>query len=110
MSEMLYDKKAIGIRVQAYRNHLHMTQEQLAERIDKSIVTVADIERGAAGMSMKTLFRICNALKVSPNELLLSENDEEMSDLDWLTDALANSPERVRTGAIEILRAYLRSV
>lgn len=110
MSEMLYDKKAIGIRVQAYRNHLGLTQEQLAERIDKSLVTVADIERGAAGMSMETLFRLCDVLRVTPDALLLPEKDEEMGDLEWLTNALENSSERVRAGAIEILRAYLRSV
>ena len=110
MSEMLYDRKAIGIRVQEYRNRLHMTQEQLAEKIDKSLVTVADIERGAAGMSMKTLFRLCDTLMVTPNELLLSGEAKEKSDLEWLIDALENSPERVRTGAVEILRAYLRSV
>lgn len=110
MPEMIYDKKEIGMRVQSYRNRLHLTQEQLAERIDKSIVTVADIERGAVGFSMETLFRLCNALQTTPNDLLLPEADGDMSEVEWLTAALRNSPERVREAAAEILRAYLRSV
>lgn len=110
MIEFEYDRKAIGARVQAARNRCHLTQEALAERIDKSLVTVADIERGAAGMTIKTLYRVCNALEVTPNDLLLPGGEGEDAELDWLVNALENSPERVRAGAIDILRAYLRSV
>lgn len=110
MPEIKYDKKEIGMRVQIYRNRLHLTQEQLAERIDKSLVTVADIERGAVGFSIETLFRLCNALQITPNDLLLPEAGGDMREVEWLTAALQNSPERVRETAADILRAYLRSL
>lgn len=110
MSEFIYDKIAIGNRIREYRDKLGITQEALAERTERSWRLIADLERGAVGLSLETLFRLCNALQTTPNDLLLPGGDGERSDLDWLTDALANSPERVRAGAIDILRAYLRSV
>ena len=110
MSNLMYDKRAIGERVQTRRLAMHLTQEKLAELIEKTVVTVADIERGAAGMSMKTLFRLCDALKTTPNDLLLPEKSGNMDELEWLNEVLANSPEDVRATAIDIVRAYLRSV
>ncbi len=113
MSEFIYDKYAVGDRIRKQRERLAITQENLAERIERSWRLVADIERGAAGMSMETLFRLCNALRVTPNDLLLpggNPEDGEEAELAGLVDALKNSPARVRAGAIDILRAYLRSV
>ena len=110
MSNLMYDKRAIGERVQARRLAMHLTQEKLAELIGKTVVTVADIERGAAGMSMKTLFNLCDVLKTTPNDLLLPERSGDMGELEWLNEVLANSPEHVRATAIDIVRTYLRSV
>ena len=110
MSNLMFDKKAIGERVQARRLAMHFTQEKLAELMQKSTVTIADIERGAAGMSMKTLFHLFEILKTTPNDLLLPEKSRDMSELEWLNEVLANSSEHVRATAIDIVRAYLRSV
>ena len=110
MFKLMYDRKAVGERVQTRRVSMHLTQDKLAELIDKTTVTIADIERGAAGMSMKTLFDLCNVLKTTPNDLLLPERSGDMSELEWLNEALANSSEHVRATAIDIARAYLKSV
>ena len=110
MPEFIYDKIAIGNRIREHRDRLGLTQEELAERIERSWRLVADLERGAVGFSMETLFRLCNALQAAPNDLLLPEADGDLREVEWLTSALRNSPARVRDAAAEILRAYLRSV
>ena len=110
MYSFMYDKVSVGMRIQEKRKLLGLTQEKLAEKIDKSLRLIADVERGAVGMSMETLFELCNALKVTPNDLLLPSEDHESDDLNWLVETLGNSSDHVRAAAIDILKAYLRSV
>lgn len=112
MSEFINDKYAIGNRIREYRDRMGITQEALAERVDRSWRLIADLERGAVGLSLETLSRLCAVLQATPNDLLLPGGNGGGGDpeLSWLVNALENSTERVRAGAIDILRAYLRSV
>lgn len=110
MAESKYDRIVIADRIRMYREKMCLTQEGLAECTDRSWRLIADLERGAVGLSLDTMFRLCAVLKVTPNDLLLPGGEGEDAELSWLVNALENSPERVRAGAIDILRAYLRSV
>ena len=105
-----YDRARTGRRIQAQRMALKLTQEKLAERMDCSLRFVADVERGAVGMSIDSLVNVCAALKTSPNALLDDGDgrDEGASDLNWLLSALSNLSARECDTALEILRAYLR--
>ena len=58
-----YDRARTGRRIQARRMALELTQEKLAERMDCSLRFVADVERGAVGMSIDSLVRACAALQ-----------------------------------------------
>jgi hypothetical protein len=49
-------------------------------------------------------------LKTTPNDLLLFDEARNDDELSWAMDALSNASEHARASAIEILRAYLRSV
>ena len=46
---------AIGCRIQFSREQAGMTQEQLAEKINRSTQFVSTIERGIAGASLETI-------------------------------------------------------
>lgn len=109
MSDFVYDKVAVGIRVREKRLAMHMTQEKVAEKMDKSLRLITEIERGTVGMSIETLLCLCEALKTTPNDLLLPNAKPSDSELDWVIDALTNASEHVRSSAIDILRSYLRS-
>ena len=102
-----YDRARTGRRIQARRMALKLTQEQLAERMDCSLRFVADVERGAVGMSIDSLVNVCAALKTSPNALLRDAKEPAGEDA-WLLAALDNLPARRRETALDILRAYLR--
>ena len=110
MSDFVYDKAAVGARIQEKRLALRLTQENVAEKLDKSLRLVTEIERGAVGMSIETLLCLCGVLKTTPNELLLPCESTPDTELEWLVNALANSSEHIRASAIDIVRSYLRSV
>ena len=62
-------KRSFGGRVQALREAHGLTQEQLAEKIDRSVDTVSNIERGANSTRIETAGRIAAVLGVTLPEL-----------------------------------------
>lgn len=58
-------KRSLGRRVQVARADAKLTQEQLAERIDRSPEAVSNIERGVSLPTIDTLERIARALAVN---------------------------------------------
>lgn len=109
MCDFAYDKVAVGARIREKRLALRLTQDQLAEKLERSLRMVAEIERGTVGMSIETCLAVCEVLKVTPNDLLLPASTPNDSELDWVIQALTNASNHVRTTAIDILRSYLRS-
>lgn len=65
--------KRIGKNVKKYRKKLGLTQSQLAEMVQLSTVHISHIETGTVSMSLDCLLALCNALQVTPNEILLGE-------------------------------------
>lgn len=73
-----YDPKEIGRRIREVRVRRGYSQEQLAKRADMHWTYIGRIERGQSGttgktIGVKTLVMICDALEVSPNEILRYE-------------------------------------
>ena len=64
------DFSLLGKRIRAERLLLHLTLEKVAERIDKSINFVGQIERGEGKPSIETLVDIANALGTTVDSLL----------------------------------------
>lgn len=62
--------KDLGRRIRMLRQKQHMTQEQLAEKIDMSASFLGHIERGTRVSSLETLVKICNVLDTNPGYLL----------------------------------------
>lgn len=66
----------IGERIKESREGTHLTQEQLAERIDVSPQYISDLERGVVGVSIPTLKRLCIALGVSSDRILFGAEED----------------------------------
>lgn len=60
----------LAANIKNYRLFRKLSQRKLAEKLDKSINTVANWERGLSSPDVNTLVEICQALEVTPNELL----------------------------------------
>ena len=56
--------KIIGNNIKQARLSSGLTQEVLAERLNKSTNFVSLVERGASGISISTLVDICNVLHI----------------------------------------------
>lgn len=67
-------EKTIGTRVKLARTKTKLTQEQLAERIEKSVETVSNIERGLVLPTIETLLQIASVLKTTVAELVNEES------------------------------------
>lgn len=66
---MNIDYYKIGTRIAQRRKELHMTQNQLAEKIDMSKNYISSIENGSS-YSLETFLMICDALDVTPDYIL----------------------------------------
>ena len=64
------DKHTMGDRIREARKKLSLTQEQLAEKLDVSLVYVSEIERGMKMPSMALFIRLVEILDVSADYLL----------------------------------------
>lgn len=63
----------IGKRIRILREKERMTREQLAEIIDVTVGYMADVERGDAGISCKTLMLLCDLLHTSSDYILFGK-------------------------------------
>jgi len=61
--------RQIGIRVQGLRKKRGLSQEALAEAIERSTDTVSNIERGFSSTRIETMFRIADVLTTTLTEL-----------------------------------------
>ena len=87
---MATDYNEIGKRVKRIRKQRGMTQAKLCELCGISDKYVSNIERSISIPSTETLLRICEALEVTPDAILLGVVRHE--DETW-----RNVAERLRT-------------
>lgn len=63
--------KKIGVRIAQRRREVNMKQTTLAEKTNLSNNHISNIENGHSIPSLETFAKICNALTVTPDFLLL---------------------------------------
>ena len=72
-----YDRLAVGDRLRRKRILLDMTQDEMAEKINRAPKYYADIERGNCGMSIETLLALSDTLNMSLDYILLGDIEKE---------------------------------
>ena len=70
---LISDLYMIGNNLYKVRKTKGLTQAEVAEISDLSDRAYADIERGSVTMRIDTLLKICAALHITPNDILVSE-------------------------------------
>ena len=100
------DQIAIGARIKAARERVHLTQEQLAEINDISPTHMSVIERGVKTPKLDTFVRIANALGVSTDALLqdvmVPVNDSIMAEL---SARIGRMPQKDQERILNAIRA-----
>ncbi len=82
---MVNDYSLIGRRLAAFRKGKKLTQEKLAERTDLANNYISNIENNRSIPSLETLVKLCTALDITPNDLLIGTSNISK---DYLTDEL----------------------
>lgn len=100
----------IGNKMLAIRKRMGLTQAEVAEKAGLSDRTYADIERGTVNMRVDTLLRICTALHVTPNTILIEEITPSELQAEALIDKLDNCGKKERETALCLLSIYLNSI
>jgi transcriptional regulator with XRE-family HTH domain len=63
-------KHRLGLRIKALRTHKGLSQEEVAELVERSVDAISKIERGVSLPSLDTLIRLSEPLGVTVAELL----------------------------------------
>lgn len=90
-------RKQLGRRIKLLRKERKLSQEALAELIDKSVDTISNIERGFASTRISTAFEIAQALKVSFTDLF-----------DWVETVKLTPQQKAQAALVEKFRALLQ--
>ena len=108
---LVFDFRAIGNNLLAIRKRAGLTQAEVAEAAGLSDRTYADIERGSVNMRIETILRICEALRITPDEILTHNTTDEPAPRqeEILARLNACSPREKET-ALRLLSVYLQSL
>ena len=85
----------VGKRLYERRKQLHLTQEELAERVGITAQTISTAELGKKAMRADTIIRVCGALDISADYLLFGYVSTQ--DLSILSQKVSQlTPEQYR--------------
>ncbi len=107
---LILDLIAIGNKLLSIRKRMGMTQAEVAEKAGLSDRTYADIERGTVNMRIETILRICNALHITPDEILTDDDTSASLRQDALIQRLNACNPKDKETALQILSVFLRSL
>ena len=107
---LLLDVREIGNKLLAIRKRMGMTQVEVAEAAGLSSRTYADIERGTVNMRVETILRICEALHITPDEILTQSNTELTAQEEEILERLNACNSKDKETALRLLNVYLQSL
>lgn len=99
------EKRKFGRHIKALRKARGLSQERLAELIDRSTDAVSNIERGLSLPSYETLIRLSGCLSVPLNELhslILSKTPHQADERQELELALSQIVQTMHTRVLRI--------
>jgi len=107
---LLLDMREIGNKLLAIRKSAGMTQSEVAESAGLSMRTYADIERGSVNMRVETILHICEALHITPDEILIKNTTEITPYQEEIIERLNSCSPKNKETALRLLSVYLQSL
>lgn len=99
-------QELINTSIKNLRKSSNLTQEEFAEKIDISIQGLSNIERNRYQPTADTIDKICKAFKITPAELLLGQNDNEI--INNITLLLTNCPKNKLKKIYEVIKILIK--
>ena len=106
---LIFDLHSIGENLYKVRKAKGLTQAEVAEKADLSDRTYADIERGSVTMRIDSLLKICQALHITPDDVLVKRDAAEITEQD-VADVLKNRSTVEKETALRLLSVYFDSL
>ena len=107
---LIFDFRVIGNKLLSVRKHAGLTQSEVAEAAGLSDRTYADIERGSVNMRIETVLRICQALHITPDEVLTEMPSSISARKEELLQRLEQCTPHEQATALQLLEVYLESL
>jgi len=98
------DYQELGRRIARRRRELGLKQVDICERCDLSDKYLSAIERAHSIPSLDVLLRICEALDVTPNALLLGITH---GDTDDIRDEIMQKARSLNAGQLRLLLSFV---
>ncbi len=106
---LIFDLKFIGNKLYEIRNKKLLSRAEVAEKSEISDRTYADIERGSTNMRIETLLKICEALNITPNDILVSDKVAEITEKD-IANTIKDCSNNEKETALKLLSVYIDSL
>lgn len=103
---LIFDLQVIGQNLLRYRKAAGLTQEELAEAANLSVRAYADIERGSVSARVDSLLKICDALRITPNDILTNHSTDAEQLREELINIIKNGSAREIGPALKILEIF----
>ena len=107
---LIFDFHSIGAKLLSIRKKAGLTQAEVAELSGLSDRTYADIERGSVNMRIETILHICQALQITPDDILTEANAPIFENKNELIERLNNCRPKELQTALQLLSVYLDSI
>ena len=107
---LITDLLTIGNNLYNIRKAQGLTQANVAEKADLSDRAYADIERGNVTMRIDTLLKICVALHITPNDLLVADLDTITITEHDIVERIQHCSNNEKETALKILQVYVNSL
>ena len=106
---LVFDLHRIGNNLYKVRKMKGLTQAEVAEKAELSDRTYADIERGSVTMRVDSLLKICTALHITPNDILVDDKTEEIAEQD-IAEKIKECSKNEKETALKLLNIYIDSL
>ncbi len=106
---LIFDFYEIGSKLFSTRKKLGLTQAEVAEAAGISDRAYADIERGTANLRTETLLRICDALHITPDEILTESKKTENKERE-IFEQFNRCTQNEKNTALKLLEVYFSSL
>lgn len=94
----------MGVRIAQRRKELHLTQEQLSEKMGLSLQSISCIELGKKAVRPENLANLCNYLDVTADYVLYGKrNEQQMHDTVVKLSSLSPEAYRIVQDLINLL-------
>ena len=105
---MFHDRKLIGRNLRHVRLALHLTQKETARRAGLSLSFYQKLERCEAGLSLPTLWRLCEALFVYPSDLFSDDPATLSPRVPLIARAISDLPPDRQKPILDLIDTFLR--